>query len=288
MTRLPLIARRAEELLGAAVVATAPVAGGDISTATRMRLNDGTTALMKTHHHAPEGFFDAEVRGLRWLAEAEPSGGVAVPEVLAHDHECLILRWVEPGKTTVDAAVGFGQALARTHRCRADGFGADHDGFIGRLPMPNRSAPGWPEFYATRRVLPYLKLARDRGAATDDDAAAIERVVGRLDELVPEEPPARLHGDLWNGNVLWGLDGTCRVIDPAAYGGHREVDLAMLALFGLPHLQRAMDAYEQEHPLADGWRDRVGLHQLFPLLVHACLFGGGYATRAAETARRYL
>ena len=288
MTRLPLIARRAEELLGAAVVATAPVAGGDISTATRMRLNDGTTALMKTHHHAPEGFFDAEVRGLRWLAEAEPGGGVAVPEVLAHDHECLILRWVEPGKTTVDAAVGFGQALARTHRCGADAFGADHDGFIGRLPMPNRPAPGWPEFYATRRVLPYLKLARDRGAATDDDAAAIERVVGRLDELVPEEPPARLHGDLWNGNVLWGLDGTCRVIDPAAYGGHREVDLAMLALFGLPHLQRAMDAYEQEHPLADGWRDRVGVHQLFPLLVHACLFGGGYAARAATAARSFL
>ena len=287
MTRQPLIARRAEELLGAAVVATAPVAGGDISTATRMRLNDGTTALMKTHPHPPEGFFDAEVRGLRWLGEAAADGGVAVPEVLAHDHECLILRWVEPGKTTVDAAVDLGRSLARTHRAGAESFGADQDGFIGRLPMPNRPAPGWPEFYVTRRVLPYLKLARDRGAATDDDAAAIEAVLGRLDRLVPEETPARLHGDLWNGNVLWGLDGCCRVVDPAAYGGHREVDLAMLALFGLPHLQRVTDAYEEEHPLAEGWHDRIGLHQLFPLLVHACLFGGGYAARAAETARRF-
>jgi fructosamine-3-kinase len=288
MTRQPLIAKRAEELLGASVIATAPVAGGDISTATRMRLSDGTTALMKTHHQAPDGFFDAEVRGLRWLADAEPSGGVAVPEVLAHDHECLILRWVEPGKTTVDAAVGLGQALARTHRAGAGSFGGEHDGFIGRLPMPNRPAPSWPEFYATRRVLPYLKLARDRGAATEDDAAPIEHVLPRLEALVPEEPPARLHGDLWNGNVLWGLDGRCRAVDPAAYGGHREVDLAMLALFGLPHLQRVTDAYEEEHPLAEGWRDRVGLHQLFPLLVHACLFGGGYASRAAETARRYV
>ncbi|QBR93076.1 fructosamine kinase family protein [Nocardioides euryhalodurans] len=286
MTRQPLIAKRAEDLLGASVIATAPVAGGDISTATRMRLNDGTTALMKTHHHAPDGFFDAEARGLTWLAEATAEGGVAVPEVLAHDHECLILRWVEPGKTTVDAASGFGRALARTHRAGAHAFGAEQDGFIGRLPLPNRTAPTWAEFYATRRVLPYLKLARDRGAATAEDAAAVEGVLGRIAALVPDEPPARLHGDLWNGNVLWGLDGACRVVDPAAYGGHREVDLAMLALFGLPHLQRVTDAYEEEHPLADGWRDRVGLHQLFPLLVHACLFGGGYAARAAGVARK--
>ena len=287
MTRLPLVARRAEELLGASVIATAPVAGGDISTATRVRLSDGTTALVKTHHQAPDGFFDAEARGLVWLAEAEPAGGVPVPEVLAHDHECLILRWVEPGKNTVDAAVGLGQALARTHRAGADAFGAEHDGFIGRLPMPNRTAPTWPEFYATRRVLPYLKLARDRGAVTEQDGTAIEAVLHRLADLVPTEPPARLHGDLWNGNVLWGLDGVCRVIDPAAYGGHREVDLAMLSLFGLPHLHRVLDAYEEEHPPAEGWRDRLGIHQLFPLLVHACMFGGGYGARAAATARRF-
>jgi fructosamine-3-kinase len=287
MTRLPLIAKRAEDLLGSAVIATAPVAGGDISTATRIRLSDGTTALIKTHHQAPEGFFESEARGLAWLGEATATGGLAVPEVLGHDHECLILRWVEPGKNTVDAAVALGQALAATHRFGADGFGHEQDGFIGRLPLPNRSAPSWAEFFATRRVLPYLKLARDRGAVSEHDATAIEGVLGRVADLVPEEPPARLHGDLWNGNVLWGLDGVCRVIDPAAYGGHREVDLAMLALFGLPHLQRVTDAYAEAHPLAEGWQDRLGLHQLFPLLVHACLFGGGYAARAAETARRY-
>ena len=285
MTRLPLVARRAEELLGSSVGATAPVAGGDLNTATRMRLSDGTTALMKTQPHPPEGFFDAEVRGLRWLAEVED--GVAVPEVLASDHECLILRWVEPGKTTTDMAAAFGAALARTHLADAPAYGADHDGFIGRLPMPNRTAPTWGEFYATRLVLPYLTLARDRGAATDEDAAAVERVIGRLPDLLPEDRPARLHGDLWNGNVLWALDGTVKVIDPAAYAGDREMDLAMLALFGLPHLPRVMDAYAEVAPLADGWEDRVAIHQLFPLLVHACLFGGGYAARAAIAAARF-
>jgi fructosamine-3-kinase len=291
VTRQPLVARRAEELLGSSVVATAPVAGGDISTATRLRLSDGTTALMKTLPHAPEGFFAVEAAGLRWLAEAAPDGGAQVPEVLGVDHECVILRWVEPGKNSVDAATAFGRALAATHAAGAPSYGLDRDGFIGRLPMPNRPTETWAEFYAARRVLPYLKLARDRGAATVEQAATIETVLPRLGDLVPEEPPARLHGDLWNGNVLWGLDGQAWLIDPAAYGGHREVDLAMLALFGLPHLPRVLDAYAEAAaataPLADGWADRVALHQVFPLLVHACHFGGGYAGRAAEAAARF-
>jgi fructosamine-3-kinase len=283
VTRLPALARRAESLLGSAVVATSPVAGGDIATTTRLRLSDGTTALMKTLAHAPDGFFETEAAGLAWLAE---TGGVAVPEVLAADQDCLILRWIEPGRNTPDAAAALGRALAITHAAGAASYGAERDGFIGRLPLPNRPAGTWAEFYAVRRVLPYLRLARDRGAVTDADAAAVEAVVPRLAELVPEEPPARLHGDLWNGNVLWGHDRAW-VIDPAAHGGHRESDLAMLALFGLPHLPRVLDAYAEASPLADGWTERVALHQLFPLLVHACLFGGGYGARAAEAARRY-
>ncbi len=284
MTRQPLVARRAEELLGSAVVATAPIAGGDISTATRLRLSNGTTALMKTHPHAPPDFFESEAHGLRWLAEA---GGIQLPEVLAVDHECLILRWVEPGRNTADGAAAFGRALATTHAAGAPAYGLDREGYIGRLPLPNRPADTWAEFFAVRRVLPYLKVARDRGAVTDTEAAAVEAVVPRLGQLVPEERPARLHGDLWNGNVLWGLDGQVWVIDPAAHGGHRETDLAMLMLFGLPHLPRVLEAYVDVSPLADGWQDRTALHQLFPLLVHACLFGGGYGARAAAVARQY-
>lgn len=281
MTRQPLVAHRAEELLGVAVVATAPIAGGDVAMATKLRLSDGTTALIKTMPHAPTGLFAAEAAGLRWLAE---SGGVTAAEVLAAESDCLILRWVEPGKPTLDAAVTFGQQLAATHRAGAPSYGLERDGYIGRLPLPNKPMETWAEFYAARRVLPYLRHARDHGGLTTVQAEAIEGVLGRLAELVPDEPPSRLHGDLWNGNVIWGHDGSAHVVDPAAYGGHREVDVAMLSLFGLSNLPKVLDAYDDAHPLADGWEDRLGLHQLHPLLVHACLFGGGYGTRAAEIA----
>jgi len=285
MTRQPAIARRAEELLGVPVIATAPVAGGDICTANRIRLNDGRSALIKTLPHPPEGFFEAEARGLRWLAVPD---GVPVPEVLAVDHDCVIIPWVEPGKVSSESAVELGRRLAVTHAAPLEApYGLQEDGFIGRLPLPNASAPTWAEFYAVRRVLPYLKLARDRDAISADDAAVVEGVVGRLPDLLPEDGPSRVHGDLWNGNVIWGHDGQATVIDPAAYAGHREVDLAMLALFGLPMLEKVLDAYEAVAPLADGWRDRVGLHQLFPLLVHASLFGGSYGHRAAELAGRF-
>jgi fructosamine-3-kinase len=286
MARQPLVAWRAVELLATAVVATSSVAGGDIATATRLRLSSGQTALMKTLPHAPEGFFESEAAGLRWLAEVE--GGVPVPEVLAAASDCVVVEWVEQSsKTPVEAAVSFGQQLAATHAAGADRWGLDHDGFIGRLPLPNKTADSWPEFYAVRRVLPYLKLARDRGAITEEDAAAVEAVVGRFTELIPDEAPARLHGDLWNGNCLWGQDLAIHVIDPAAHGGHRELDLAMLHLFGLTHLPRVMAAYDEAQPLAEGWEDRLGVHQLFPLLVHACMFGGGYGARAGTVAARY-
>ena len=280
------IANRVEELLGTAVVATAPVAGGDICTSTRVRLSDGRSALVKTRPNAPADFFPAEARGLRWL---RTPGGVDVPEVLAAEPDCLILEWVEPGRPGKDAAERLGRRLAVTHQAGARAFGADEDGYIGILPMRNRPAETWPEFYVTRRILPYLRLARDRGSLTPSDANDIEAVAARITELAgPEEPPARVHGDLWSGNVLWGDEDRPWLVDPAAYGGHRETDLAMLALFGLPQLQRVLEAYDEQAPLAPGWKERVPLHQLFPLLVHACHFGGGYGARAAAAARSLL
>ena len=284
MTRQPALARRAEELLGSAVIATAPVAGGDICTANRLRLSDGRVVLIKTHPHPPDGFFEAEARGLDWL---RVDGGVPVPEVLAVDHDCVIIPWVEPGKVNNESATGFGAALAVTHLSSPASYGLEHDGYIGRLPLPNATAPTWGEFFATRRVLPYLKVAADRGHVAPDDVSIIEGLVGRLEDLLPEEAPSRLHGDLWNGNVLWGSDSRVWLIDPAAYAGHREADLAMLALFGMPNLPRVLDAYQEAAPLTDGWEERVGLHQLFPLLVHAAMFGGTYGARAAAIAAKF-
>lgn len=288
MARMGTIANRAEALLGKAVVATTPVAGGDICTSTRLRLSDGSSALIKTRPQAPANFFDTEARGLQWLGAAS---GASVPAVLAVDEDCLILQWIETSRPSAEAAEKLGGALAVTHLSGAQVFGTESgtDGFIGTLPMPNRTTDAWPEFFATRRILPYLKVARDRSAISAADAESVEAVVRRIVELAgPDEPPARLHGDLWSGNVVWGTDARAWLVDPAAYGGHRETDLAMLALFGLPQLQRVLDAYQEAAPLADGWEERVALHQLFPLLVHAALFGGGYGSRAAESARSLL
>jgi fructosamine-3-kinase len=283
VTRHPAVARRVEQLLGRAVVATAPVAGGDVSTATRLRLTDGTSVLVKTQPGAPPGVFEAEARGLRWLAEAQDAGGVSVVEPLAVAADCLVLPWVETTRPGPEAADDLGRRLAATHAAGAPAYGAEHDGWIARLALPGGGTDDGAAFLAERRLLPFARQARDRGALDARGLAAVEAVAARLPDLLPDEPPARLHGDLWSGNVLWGLDGAV-LVDPAAYGGHRETDLAMLALFGLPHLDRVLAAYDEAVPLVDGWRDRVGLFQLFPLLVHACLFGGGYGARAGAVA----
>ena len=264
MTRQPLVARRAEELLGSAVVATAPVAGGDICTATRLRLSDGTTALMKTLPHAPDGLLRG--RGRRPALAGRGRRASPCPRCSAADDDCLILRWVEPGRPTADAAArlrpragGDPRAPARRRSAR------DRDGFIGRLPLPNkpRRHLGGVLRHPPGAALPQAG-PRPRRDHRRRRRGASRRSSRRLAELVPEEPPARLHGDLWNGNVLWGHDGRVWLIDPAAHGGHRETDLAMLALFGLPHLPRVLDAYDEARPLADGWEDRVGAAPAVP------------------------
>ncbi|MFI7424835.1 fructosamine kinase family protein [Nonomuraea sp. NPDC049684] len=213
------------------------------------------------------GVFASEAAGLRWLGEA-----ITVPEVVEAGPDRLVLSWVPQEAPTAEAALRFGRDLARLHRAGAAGFGAPWPGFIAELPMDNSPDGDWPSFYASRRVLPFLRRARLPAA----DVTLVERAVARFAEVAgPPEPPARLHGDLWSGNVLWS-GGTGVLVDPAAHGGHRETDLAMLALFGLPYLDRVMGAYQEEFPLAAGWRARVPLHQLHPLLVHVVLYGAAY------------
>jgi fructosamine-3-kinase len=216
-----------------------------------------------------------------------------VPAVLEAGAERLVTEFVPGGAPGHAAAAELGRGLARMHAAGATAFGAPPPGGpaqarIGSAPMRNTPAPAWPEWYASDRLLPYLRSARDSGELTAEAAGEVEAVAQRLPELAgPGEPPARLHGDLWSGNVLWSPTGAV-LIDPAAHGGHRETDLAMLALFGCPHLDVVLAAYDDEAPLADGWRRRVPLHQLFPLLVHVVLFGGGYAAQVVAAARAAL
>ena len=263
---------------GRSVGRTERVGGGDINEAYRVQFADESFAFVKTRADVAPGEYEAEAAGLRWLAEP---GGLRVPEVLGWGDTVLVLDWVDEGGRGDGAA--FGAGLAEIHAAGADEFGGKRDLTLGRLALPNDAAPDWPTFYAERRLRPLLPHAR----LTRFGNRAVESICERIHDLAgPLEAPARLHGDLWSGNVLWGRDGKAWLIDPADYGGHREVDLAMLRLFGSPG-RHFLDAYEERFPLASGHEERVELYQLFPLLVHAALFGGGYPAGAERVARRY-
>ena len=252
-------------------------------------LRSGERVVVKSHGE-PNAVV-AEAASLRWLGEP---GAVPVPRVLGSNERWLLTDYVEPGGPHVGAAQSFGLGLARLHATGAPAFGAPPpggpvDASIGLAPMRNVECGTWTKLYGSHRIEPYLRSAVDAGTYSAADTSIFRRVIDRLDELAgPPEPPARLHGDLWSGNVLWSSNGEAWLIDPAAHGGHRETDLAMLHLFGCPYLDHIIGAYEEEAPLADGWRSRIPLHQLFPLLVHTVLFGGGYASQAVSAARESL
>ncbi|MET7730176.1 fructosamine kinase family protein [Streptomyces sp. NPDC005402] len=252
-------------------------------------LDDGRAVMVKRAESLEEA--RAEAAGLRWLAGA---GTVRVPTVHGQDGHWLVTDLIARGRPSREAALDLGRALAGLHLAGAPAFGSPPPGgpreaYIGRAPMRNAEGAEWPGWYAEQRVLPYLRRAVDDGTIALAEAEVIERLCARLPGLAgPAEPPSRLHGDLWNGNVVWGADGHAWLIDPAAHGGHRESDLAMLHLFGCPHLDEVLRGYRSAAPLADGWADRVGLHQMFPLLVHAVLFGRGYAEQALSTAKAAL
>ncbi|MEY2515771.1 MAG: hypothetical protein QOJ89_3129 [bacterium] len=279
--------------LGRDVRSLASMAGGDLNDAYAATLAGGQRVFVKTSPRVLPGTYRAEADDLRWLAEP---GELGVPDVLAvvdpDDDDApgprlLALSMIDVGRLDGDGEARLGSGLAAIHAAGAPAFGAAHPIRFGAFVIPSDPCDDWPAFYATRRLEPVARAARDRGALDARGADAVARVCERIGELCgPPEPPARLHGDLWSGNVLADAGGRPYVVDPAAYGGHREVDLAMLRLFGSPS-RRCFDAYDEAHPLADGHEDRVGLWQLFPLLVHAALFGGGYGTSAARAAARY-
>ena len=284
---------RLERLLGAALADARSLGSQHGVRHFRLTTGDGRAALAKVapfpatdrDGNEDRSGFAAEAAGLRWLAEA---GAVPVPPVLACDAACLVIGWVNTGGSSVPAAARFGRELAALHMFGAGRFGAPWPGTIAGLPLPNAEADRWPDWYAANRVWPYVRIARDAGAISAADARLVEAAMARSADLAgPEEPPSRIHGDCWSGNVLWS-DGRGWLIDPAAHGGHRETDLAMLALFGAPYLDQIMAGYQEIAPLADGWRSRVPLHQLHPLLVHVCLFGSSYRESALAAARAVL
>ncbi len=312
--RVPELARRLERITGTEV-RDIRAAGAEHQWAHyQVTLADGRLAFAKSAREDQGGVFEAEARGLRWLADAH---AVPLPEILGWDTATLVVAWLPQQAPDQHMAEQFGRDLAVLHASGAERFGTPWPGFIATLPLGDRSGdtvtvaaeatvPGpltagagsripisgaggdWAGWYASKRLLPYLRRAAGTGALTGSDTRLVEEVITRIASLAgPPEPPSRIHGDCWSGNVLWS-GGRGWLVDPAAQGGHRETDLAMLALFGAPHLDRIVGAYQDVAPLAPGWRDRVPLHQLHPLLVHACLFGSSYRESVLTAARAAL
>jgi len=255
---------------------------------------------------------EGEAAALRWLAAAEPEGGLHAAKVIFASPEQLVEECVRTCSPTVSMARNTGAALAHTHASGASWWGCPPPGWSGSYrinhsltpTVEEKDAPStWGSFYAEYRVMSYVRYLRDAGEYGSHEVSLFESLSSRLVAGVYDSPQpelvrkrgyevARLHGDLWAGNLLWDANPnnltSATLIDPMACGGHAETDLAMLALFGCSHLHELLRGYEEVSQLADGWKERVALHQLAPLLLHCVLFGGYYLDSALRVVRQYL
>lgn len=279
-----------EQALGSSLSTVTQVGGGDINEAARITTRDGSRYFLKYHRTADSSMFPAEAHGLAWLAEA---GALPTPEVVAvsaegGDTNWLVLGWLEAAAPCTDHDERLGRGLAALHGSRPETFGLERDNFIGSLPQDNEAATDWTTFYRDRRLAPQIERATAAGLIPTDLRRQCDLLLDRLDDFVgPTQAPSRLHGDLWRGNVHRDASGQPVLIDPAVYGGHREMDLAMMRLFG-GFSDRVFAAYEEAFPTADGAGERLPLYQLYPLLVHVNLFGGGYVGSVARAVRRFV
>ncbi|PNY81072.1 fructosamine kinase family protein [Deinococcus koreensis] len=274
-----------EMSLGTPVRGAARLTGGDINDVYRLHTDRGEVVLKASRRGLP-GLFAAEAEG---LARLRAPGVLTVPEVIAHGDApggwaYLLLEYLTPAAPTPADEEALGRGLAALHGVTAPQFGGGADNFFGALPQINAPAPTAAGFYWTSRLEPQLRRAqRLLGPA---DLARFGALRARLDTLIPAEPPALVHGDLWHGNVLYSTRGPA-LIDPAVAFSHREVDLALLRLFG-PVPARVMAAYGEARPLAPGWPARVPLWNLYPLLAHLNMFGAGYLGRVRAALEQAL
>jgi fructosamine-3-kinase len=274
-----------QALLDTDVASARPVGGGCIAESWQATLEDGERLFVKDYRDGPAGMARAEAHGLAWLGDAD---ALATARVRAASERLLVLDWIESAPRRADFAETLGRGLAVLHASGPARFGLGEDNFIGTLAQSNSQHDDWPTFYGEERLRPLLGHARDQGRLPAETAQMADRLLARLDRLCgPAEPPARLHGDLWGGNLMVDELGHPCLVDPAVYAGHREMDLAMMRLFG-GFEPRVFDAYAEQSPLAAGAAERVELYQLYPLLVHVILFGGSYVGAFRDAVRRYL
>ncbi len=260
--------------------------GGDINQVYLIETPENSYVLKRNSKERFPGMFVKEAMGLNILA----GSGLRTPKVSdvfedASD-QYLLLERIREERAGGFMWKRFGKQLALTHRKTAAQFGLDHDNYIGSLVQKNEQLDTWAEFFSEKRILPLAREARDKGLLDKQLLLELEKLLGKWPELIPVEQPALLHGDLWSGNLLSGRGQEPVLIDPAVYYGHREMDLAMTAMFG-GFDPLYLETYHESFPLETGWESRFALHNLYPNLVHLLLFGRVYLSNIASVVSRY-
>ena len=282
-----------ERAIGAPVriLRRAPLGGGSINDTTRIETTAGAF-VVKAHRRAPARMFQAEADGLNALRASGTT--LAIPRVIVVGagepgaSSFLVLEYLAAGRRRADFDETLGRGLAELHRSTADRFGFHQDNYCGATPQPNPWTSRWIDFYGVSRLAHQLRLATDAGFLSSTEAQRIESLIARLHEWIGEPPsgPSLIHGDLWSGNLHADSNGRPALIDPAACYAHREAELGMMTLFG-GFSARVFAAYDEAFPLEPDWRDRNPLYQLYHLMNHLNLFGGGYHRQVMSIVRHF-
>jgi fructosamine-3-kinase len=269
------------------ITGSAAVQGGDINQCYRLETSRGAFFIKVNASIFGLDFFEKEARGLILLAN---TGAIRVPRPLFdgkfHQQVYLVMEALTKGEPVADFWERFGTSIAALHGHHADRFGLEYPNYIGKLHQFNQQHDSWHDFYSNERIMRLVYKAHDRQMLDSTNVTEAEAICAKLKNLIPEEKPSLLHGDLWSGNYTVADDGAPAVFDPAVYYGHREMDLAMARLFG-GFDQRFFAAYETAAPLQPGAAERVPLFQLYPLLVHLLLFGGGYRKQVEDVLHKF-
>lgn len=264
-----------------------PLSGGSINNAFKLETDQGLFFMKYNHASIYPGMFDTEAKGLQLLFDA---GEIRIPKVIASgeqdEYSFLILEYIDSASKRPDFWEAFGRKLASLHQHSSQYFGLDHDNYIGSLPQSNNKHEKWVDFFREERLLVQMEMAAGTGLLSGSMRRSFELLFKRLDEIFPVEPPSLIHGDLWSGNYMVDDKGEACIIDPAVYYGHREMDIGMSRLFGV-FGSGFYESYNEDWPMAPGWRERIEICNLYPLMVHVNLFGAGYLGSVESILRRF-